>query len=528
MRKIAALLFALLPLTVLSQDFDFKPLRGNCTPPGDEETAGARGAMRRLPPPNTVWDGERTYRQLVLLVSFSDVDFTQDDPQAYYDRVFNEPGFNERKGEGCVADYFRTQSGGLLNLQFDVFGPFKVNSVARPTTEFFNGKSVFYEAMSQMIDVLPKRDFSPYDWDDDGTVNQVVFVYAGYNGNVSGFEGYIWPNTSSFTTINTKSGHKIANYTASGELWSGKITCGIGTICHEFSHSLGLPDIYPANGSAFSIVDEWDLMDGGNYTNMGWCPPNYSALEKMLLGWLTPTELTEPATITEMKAVADGGEVFIVRHSDSEYYLLENRQWKNWDKGLPGKGLVVAHVDYDKKAWSDNTVNNTSNHRRYELMHADNMDYDDWVDIVGSDYPYTEKPRLHSRILSTSAYPWETGSAETDNRELTDTSVPATTMHTKNSEGSTMLGKPITEITMSDDGLISFLFMGGAPTPPLQPGDANGDGEVNVTDVTTIISYVLGKSPADFHFEAADLNSDGIIDVTDVTMTINIILHKSE
>ena len=61
---------------------------------------------------------------------------------------------------------------------------------------------------------------------------------------------------------------------------------------------------------AISVVDEWDLMDGGNYTNRGWCPPNYSPLEKMLMGWLTPEELTENTDINGLKPIAEGGKAF--------------------------------------------------------------------------------------------------------------------------------------------------------------------------------------------------------------------------
>ena len=51
-------------------------------------------------------------------------------------------------------------------------------------------------------------------------------------------------------------------------------------------------------------------MDGGNFTNYGWCPPDYSPLEKMLFGWLTPEELTGPTTIKDMKPQIDGGPVY--------------------------------------------------------------------------------------------------------------------------------------------------------------------------------------------------------------------------
>jgi len=56
-------------------------------------------------------------------------------------------------------------------------------------------------------------------------------------------------------------------------------------------------------------------------------------------------------------------------------------------------------------------------------------------------------------------------------------------------------------------------------------GDVNNDGSVSVTDVTMVISHILGQTPEGFNKDAADINGDGSISVTDVTMIINIILR---
>jgi hypothetical protein len=314
-------------------------------------------------------------------------------------------------------------------------------------------------------------DFSPYDWNGDGTIEQVAFVTAGYAGNV-GLDvvyGYQWPNTSSFTTINTPDEKKISNYTATAELWPNKASYGIATFCHEFSHSLGLPDIYPVPGWTFSAVDEWDLMDGGNFTNLGWCPPNYSPLEKMLLGWLKPIELTEPTTVTQLQPTSKGGEVYQVKHTDTEYLLLENRQWDGWDAGVPGQGLVIYHVNYIASKWTGNSVNGTKNVFNYDIFHADNRDYVAWDKIVqdGKTSNYRNSGWMNNYHLSGSPYPYAASDEEV-NDSLTDNSVPAAKMLTTNSQGSDMLSKPITNIKLADDGTISFDFMGGGVPLGLQ------------------------------------------------------------
>ena len=440
--------------------------------------AAQAAAQRRLPALKTQWDPNRVYRQAVILVSFSDTDFFDEDPQALYNNMFNTPGYNHRNGAGCVAEYFREQSGGMCNLQFDVYGPFKTDKKAQPyanpnsSTRNY-GKEAMIAATRMFVDTT-NIDFSVYDWDNDGAVDQIVYVFAGFSGNqgegvVNGVpvssRGYVWPNTGTFTTITTKDGKKISNYSNSCELWLNSSSCGIGTICHEYSHSLGLPDVYPTVSNGYvSVVDEWDLMDGGNYTNYGWCPPNFTPLEKMLLGWLTPIELSEPQNITGMKSVSDGGEVYQIKHTDTEYYLLENRQHKGWDYGAPGQGLVVYHVDYSQSAWRGNTLNNVANHFRFDIVHADGLDYNAWdKEVIRRNLysPYVDKPRLHNIKLSTSPYPWTTDSTEFVNNLLTDSSAPASLMYNANGEGANLLSKAITDIEMSADGLISFKFMGG-------------------------------------------------------------------
>ena len=461
-------LLLLFPLCMMAQGEEFSILKGDCMPEVAASGGDSRPSRRALVP-ITEWDATKTYKQMVVLLSFADNDFTVENPKEYYGKLFNEPDFHERQGVGCVADYFRDQSGDLCHLKFDIYGPVKVSEKAQPyenptqSTKNYGLASV-REALLKIIDANPSLDYTQYDWNQDGTMEQVVFVCAGPSGNSEITYGYLWPVTTSFSTVTTPDNIKISRYSASTELFPSiekKYKSGIGTICHEFSHCLGLPDIYPvpARNEMPSIVDEWDLMDGGNFTNWGWCPPNYSPLEKMLMGWLTPVELTEPASITEMKPVSEGGEVYMVRHTDTEYLLLENRQWVGWDKGTPGKGLVIYHVNYDQSVWENNRVNNFTSEEncRYRIVHADNMDYNQWEAYVKASNlsSYAETERMHRRHLSTSPYPLES------NTEMTDQSTPAAKMQTKNTAGESMLSKPITNIKMSDDGLISFDFMGG-------------------------------------------------------------------
>ena len=150
-----------------------------------------RGDGGLLPDPID-FDPQKTYRLPIVLVSFSDVDFSMPDPKSYYQRVFNEQGYNEGAGLGCMADYFRDQSNGRLNFQFDVYGPYKVSQKAGGHGRYYYGADVMTEAV-KLLNETESTDFAIYDWDGDGEVNQIFFVSAGYGGNL--VAGYIWPNS---------------------------------------------------------------------------------------------------------------------------------------------------------------------------------------------------------------------------------------------------------------------------------------------------------------------------------------------
>ncbi len=419
------------------------------------DKAGTRATLRY---PSKDWDANKTYRQAVVLITFADCDFSMEDPAAYYQRLFNENGYNEGYGLGSVADYFRDQSGGLFNLQFDIYGPIKVSISAKGSYSNY-GFNAMEEALAA-LDALTTQDFSVYDWNGDGVVEQMLFVAAGLCGNQA--SGYIWPNTD-YTTLNAPGKKEMVNTCITCELWRDKTLCGIGTICHEFVHCLGLPDLYPVGGTYYSAIDEWDLMDGGNYTNKGWCPPNFSALEKMLLGWASPIELTSPTTITGMKPVSEGGETYLIRNSgyDDEFYLLENRRQTKWDYCLPGQGLAIFHVDYNQDKWTSNQVNNVDGHYRYDLFHADGKAYIDWdpKNDGKDDGKYTMEPWARNRYLSTSVYPFTNPETLFINEGLTDGTSPAATLYYANADGAKFMQKAITNIQVASDGSISFDFM---------------------------------------------------------------------
>lgn len=194
MRQVIILFALLASLSVSAQDFQI--IRGNCLPDLEDGTHRAPG-RRVLPAINKQWDATKTYKQAVILIEFDeltpddpsdDTKFSMENPAEYYNKLFNEKGFNERQGPGCVADYYRDQSGGSFNLSFDVYGPVTVHQKAQPyaspdekTRNY--GREVFIEATNKILKVNPDIDWAQYDWNGNSDVNQVIYVYAGYGGN---------------------------------------------------------------------------------------------------------------------------------------------------------------------------------------------------------------------------------------------------------------------------------------------------------------------------------------------------------
>lgn len=194
--------------------------------------------------------------------------------------------------------------------------------------------------------------------------------------------------------------------------------------------------MYDTSGKESLGMGFYDLMSAGNYNGEGYVPAGYTSYEKMFVGWLTPQELTRDTTITGMKPLSEHGEAFIIRNDANadEYYLLENRQRSGWDTHLPGEGLVMLHVDFDKMTWMTNRVNANPTHQRCTLVPADNRQRKIWNAQDSIPYP------------------------QAGNDSLTATSLPAANVFTSDLDGSYRLNKSVLGIKINDERHASFAF----------------------------------------------------------------------
>ena len=121
-------------------------------------------------------------------------------------------------------------------------------------------------------------DFRPYDNNNDGYIDNISIVVAGYNEAEGGEERTIWPHYSVISNSSPYNNKYLSGYLMISEYRSsgGKIQAGIGTYCHEFGHALGLPDLYDTEISKNYTVGYWDVMCSGCYNNDGSTPPTYT------------------------------------------------------------------------------------------------------------------------------------------------------------------------------------------------------------------------------------------------------------
>jgi M6 family metalloprotease-like protein len=350
------------------------------------EVANVRRIKRNVDLSNFDFD---KFHGLVILVDFPDVSFNSEDPKAFYTELFsteNLTSFVDPKNgrtvncQGSVRDYFSDQSNGVFKPPFDVYGPY---TSTKTSTQANRYSQTIFEAALKTANA--EVDFSQYDNNHDGRVDMIYFLVAGYSSSYGGNNsGYLWPHASNLMyRYISYDGKWMDRYACSTELYgwentpSTVVTEGIGTVAHEFSHVLGLPDFYDTDyeegGGQSHDPGGWDVMAGGADYNYGRSPVGYSLYERYALGWATPTEITKAGSY-ELEPVNTSRTGYILRTPvNNEYFTLENRQRSGWDSYLPGHGLLVCRVDSTNASiWSSNKVNCNPAHNYFEILRAGN------------------------------------------------------------------------------------------------------------------------------------------------------------
>lgn len=443
-----------------------------------------KAPMRRVAQKQAAEGNENEVRGIVILAEYQDVKFKSTSTREAIDNLMNEPGNNYMGAIGSARDYFTAQSYGKFQPVFDVVGPVTLDNNA----SYYGGndrsgndlrpEELIIEAC-QKASAQGLCDMSDYDLDGDGWVDLVYVIYAGYAESSGAPAWTVWPHMwyvyqGAGRTV-TVDGVKLDMYACSSELsgTSGSYMDGIGSFCHEYSHTLGLPDIYDTQGYNFGM-DIWSIMDYGCYAEDGRIPVGYSAYERSYCGWLDIEELTTAASVV-LPYIGENERAYKVAANEKQYFTFETRLQQGWDVGLPSEGLMIVKVDYDATVWNNNTVNVSSARPRLQIVPADNS--------------------LSGRSLEGDLYPYA------GNNSFTSSSSPAMKIY-----NTVISNKPVENIVYnSTSGVVTFDFMGGAPSVTLDAPVATSPGDVTTDGFTAYWSPVVGAATYTLH-----LQGDGV------------------
>lgn len=330
-----------------------------------------------------------------ILVNFSDKAMTTGSNQSI-SNLLNQDGYSQNGSIGSAKNYFETSSNGQYSPNFEVYGPYTLpQNMTYYGGNDYNGNDQRPDQM--IVDACNLADqagvdFSQFDANNDGFVDNVYIFYAGYGEASGASSNTIWPHSWEIYSRNvtgniTFDGVTLKNYACGSELngASGSNLAGCGTFCHEFSHVLGLPDFYETNygNNSDKTPGKWEIMDAGSYNGNGYIPPTYSAYERWFMGWLTPTVVPAAGGTFTLNNIEENNEAYMITYdnntvasassasSSHPIYIIENRQAGEWDNELPNHGMLIWKYTYNQSDWSNNRPNNVTP-MGMDLMEADN------------------------------------------------------------------------------------------------------------------------------------------------------------
>lgn len=313
-------------------------------------------------------------RILTILAAFQDVGFTVKDPVKAFDQYLNgnkqeDLGNMNHMNVASVRQYFNTCSYGNFTPQFDVVGPLTLPQ----NMAYYGGKNntgsddrfsdFCRDALELAKDIV--SDWSIYDNDKDDRIELVCVIFAGYGQNQGGADSSIWAKAS-YQNIKVNDTQRISRFNCSPELFHPQYPDyinGTGVFIHEFSHCMGLPDLYATTSTAYvnnQGMETFSIMDYGLYNRNGFAPCPYNAWEQEVMGWTKIEELKPTADsqqqVSDLLPLIEGGKAYKLVNADNDrdYIVMENIQKRGLNTYSAAHGLLVYHVDYPY-----NTVNMT-------------------------------------------------------------------------------------------------------------------------------------------------------------------------
>lgn len=307
--------------------------------------------------------GER--RILIILMQYKDKEFIK--TRTDYDQLFNQETYQVDGAQGSVFEFFHSASYGQLSLVSDVYGPYtstkEMGYYGKNSTTNNRGDMHAYNLFEEAITaVAAETDLRQYDGDEDGFIDNVHIIFAGYGEEAGGPANAIWSHEATFYRPYVIQNLKIDHYSCAPELRGnkGEGISRIGPHCHEIGHALGAMDYYDtdyeANGQ-FSGTGVWDVMASGSWNNDGITPADFNPYVKAYnFGWITPKTLPV-GNVTIQPSSYDPNSYYVLKSSEfGDYYMLENRSKDGWGGALPGAGLLVFHI-HNELPYAENEIN---------------------------------------------------------------------------------------------------------------------------------------------------------------------------
>ena len=367
-------------------------------------------------------------RVLIILTAYSDLDFVLPDPVKSFNQYFNGEGAMENYGNNedrnfcSVTEYFNISSNGQFKPQFDIVGPVTLpNNMAYYGGTSSNGGDEKFTQLCQDACNLVKDqvNFADYDNDGDGKAELIYVLHAGYGQNTGGPVESMWAKCGSLgISVN---GTTIVRGGCHSELFRGTTINGIGVFCHEFSHGMGLPDLYVTSGTVVinQSMQSWDVMDYGLYNEnivtgsdgvvhyySSYAPAAYTAWEQEVMGWITIEELTTNNSY-QITPLIDGGNAYKIQNPDkpNEYIVFENIQQRGLNNGARGHGLLAYHINYNSNSVSmSDSPNNTADRPRVAVIPSGGLQFARALAGEGNTYTVSEWKESHAATPFPGAY----------------------------------------------------------------------------------------------------------------------------
>ncbi|MBI4050878.1 MAG: M6 family metalloprotease domain-containing protein, partial [Elusimicrobia bacterium] len=446
------------------------------------------------PGPSTTSGGTLGFLEiLAVMVNFPSESGDSSSPVLFDNLLFAPPFQNS------VRNYYYENSYGQLSLvpYNDAHKPSAIGwkTASQPSSYYIDGKEGMgtypknaQRLVEEIVDLLnPSIDFSLFDNDGDGYVDNLTIIHTGrgseYSGNNNHFKSHKWAISPKLVD-----GVYVKDYTLVPEYLATPGDMTIGVTAHELGHIFGLPDLYDPDYSSKG-VGAWSLMANGLWNGVrGSQPAHLDAWSKIQLGFNTPTVISANQTgVSIPNAEQMGAQIFKLwtnGNPGSEYFLIENRQKLplTYDEYLPGEGLLIWHIDESKpdnrQEWFPGQ--NPANHYKVALIQADNLwelekstnivaDYGD----TGDPYPGSANNRSFNATSSPNSDGYtgpsgvgvenisNSGNIMTADFKAAspDTNPPAVTL-TAPTGGSTVSGIIIVSANASDDiGVVGVQFI---------------------------------------------------------------------